>query len=119
MSKALRNFKKLVDSENQAAKIWQQHSAGSRVLPAKNTTNDAKYQLRLDAGETKNGKKRIYLQVNSKATNEKLKKFVKKNTSHAVLASIDVDASEPVNKQKAAFEAAWEALEGQALDNLK
>ncbi len=52
--------------------------------------NDAKYQLRLDAGEVVHGQKNVYLQVNSQAKNDALKRFRGKNGSYAKLATATV-----------------------------
>lgn len=48
----------------------------------------------------KDGKKRIYLQVNSGASNEALQKWLKKNTSHGNLAFGGINVSEPEDKMK-------------------
>ncbi|RMD40265.1 hypothetical protein DV735_g4864, partial [Chaetothyriales sp. CBS 134920] len=74
-------FKKLFDKQN----------AGNRLLPARSGDNDARLQLRLDAGASINGKKTVYLQVNSQATNKALRKWLKKNSTHANLAVGTID----------------------------
>lgn len=56
----------------------------------------------MDAGEVK-GKKRIYLQVNSQASN---------------LALGDIDINEPEEKFSGAFDQFWQGIEKQAKDNL-
>ena len=119
MSKALKDFKKLMLSEGQVTKLWQNHIPGSRITPTKSGDNDKTWQLRLDAGEVKDSKKRIYLQINSKATNQKLKAWAKKNSTHENLAYADNDVNEPAEKQDDAFEAFCEGIERQAKDNLK
>ena len=48
-------------------KIFGQHTPEKSIAPAQPGHNDAKFQLRLDAGEVVGGKKNIYLQVNSQA----------------------------------------------------
>lgn len=104
--------------EGQISKLWKTHSAGTRIAPPKSGEKDKKWQLRLDAGEVKDGKKRIYLQVNSQASNETLQKWVKKNTSHANLASGDININEPEEKFSDAFDEFWQGIEKQAKDNL-
>ncbi|KAL2871007.1 uncharacterized protein BJX67DRAFT_377619 [Aspergillus lucknowensis] len=74
MSRALKDFKNLMVREGQISKLWKTHSAGTRIAPPKSGEKDKKWQLRLDAGEVKDGKKRVYLQVNSQASNESLQK---------------------------------------------
>lgn len=56
-------------------------------------SNDSKYELRLDAGESQDGKKRVYLRVNSQAKNDALRKFRGKHGSHANLAVGSIDES--------------------------
>ncbi|KAK2734458.1 hypothetical protein FQN57_001693 [Myotisia sp. PD_48] len=95
------------------------HTPGSRIAPPRTAQKDEKFQLRLDAGEVKDGKKRIYLQVNSQATNEALKKWVNKNGTHANLAFADIDMNVPVDEQLDAFEDFWKCVHEQATENLK
>ncbi|KAE8348918.1 hypothetical protein BDV28DRAFT_152365 [Aspergillus coremiiformis] len=100
MSRALKDFKILLVREGQSG------------------DKDKKWQLRLDAGEVKDGKKRIYLQVNSQASNESLQKWVKKNTSHANLAFGDINVDESEDKIPDAFDEFWQGIEKQVKGNL-
>ncbi|PGH19279.1 hypothetical protein AJ80_04032 [Polytolypa hystricis UAMH7299] len=118
MSRALKDFKNLMVREGQISKLWKTHSPGTRIAPTKSGNKDNKWQLRLDAGEVKGGKKRIYLQVNSQASNQSLQKWLKKNTSHANLAFGDIDINEPDDKISGAFDNFWQCVEKQAKDNL-
>ncbi|KAJ9624356.1 uncharacterized protein PV06_03788 [Exophiala oligosperma] len=70
------------------------------------------------AGEVKHGKKRVYLQVNSQATNQKLKDWRKKNGADANLAYEDLDMNVPDDEKKVAFDTFWARVENKAKDNL-
>ncbi|EEQ30382.1 conserved hypothetical protein [Microsporum canis CBS 113480] len=72
-------------------KLFKEHTPGGRILPPKTDKNDRNAQLRVDAGEVINGRRHIYLQVNTQATNEALKKWIKKNGTHANLATASFD----------------------------
>lgn len=104
--------------QNQVNKLWQDHTPGNRIAPPRAGQNDKDWQLRLDAGEVKNGKKRVYLQVNSQATNQKLKDWKKKNGTDANLAYADLDMNVPDDQQQDAFDAFWVKVENKAKDNL-
>lgn len=118
MSKALKDFKKLMVDQNQVKKLWQNQTPGNRIAPPKAGQNDQTWQLRLDAGEVKNGKKRVYLQVNSQATNQKLKDWKKKNGTDANLAYADLDVDVPDSEKQEAFDEFWSKVENKAKDNL-
>ncbi|KAE8137322.1 hypothetical protein BDV38DRAFT_283161 [Aspergillus pseudotamarii] len=75
-------------------------------------------QLRLDAGEVKDGKKRVYLQVSSQATNESLQKWRNKNSSHANLAAEDINVDDTKDHYPDVFDNLWEDFEKQAKDKL-
>lgn len=62
--------------------------------------------------------KNIYLQINSEAKNESLKKFRGKHGSHANLASATIDPQTADENQREAFEKMWEEMERQARENL-
>ncbi len=72
-------------------KLFAKQTPGKRIAPSQIGDNDAKYQLRLDAGEVVRGQKDVYLQFNSQAKNDALKRFKGKNGSHANLATATVD----------------------------
>lgn len=118
MSKALKEFKNMMVREGQVSKLWKTHSPGARIAPPKSGNKDKKWQLRLDAGEVKDGKKRVYVQVKSEATNESLQKWRKKNSSHGNLAFVDINVNEPKERMSTAFDEIWEDVEKQAKDNL-
>ena len=75
--------------------------AGSRVVPAKTTKNDARYGIRVDKGEPVKGKQntiRLELQINSNATNKTLRDLAKKD-SHKVIATADVDSTQELSTE--------------------
>jgi hypothetical protein len=119
MSRAVKDFKKFFAAQNQIKKLWKTHTPGSRIAPSKNQKNDETWQLRLDAGEVKNGKKRVYLQVNSQATNDGLKNWRKKHTSHGNLASGEINVDESEKSMEHAFDDFWDDIEKEARNNLK
>lgn len=98
--------------------MWKAHTPGARIAPSKSGDKDKKWQLRFDAGEVKDGKKRIYLQVNSQASNDALQKWLKKNTSHGNLAFGDINVDKPEDKIPEAFDEFRQGIEKQAKDDL-
>jgi hypothetical protein len=104
--------------ENQVSKLWKTHNPGDRIAPPKSGKKDKQWQLRLDAGEVKNGKKRVYLQVNSQAFNEQLKKWVKKHSTDGNLAFGDIDVNEKEESIPQAFEEFWTGVAKEAKENL-
>jgi hypothetical protein len=65
---------------------------GSRLFPSRTPKNDTSLQVRLDAGALVNGRWLwIYLQANKEAKDGPLKKFIKKNGTHANLAAVLFD----------------------------
>ncbi|KAM5469694.1 hypothetical protein MauCBS54593_004248 [Microsporum audouinii] len=82
MSKAFRNLRDAIVKEGQVKKFFKTHTPGSRIWPPRLQVNDEKLQFRIDAGEIINGMKNIYLQVNSQAKNDALRKFLKKHGAH-------------------------------------
>ena len=109
MSKAIEKFGKSLLESNNWKKLFSKHSPGNRIFPPKN--QDAKMELRLDAGEVINGKKTVYLQVNSQAKNGALKKWRQKNGTHANLAVGTIDENAPEKDQKEAVSKMWESVE--------
>lgn len=91
----------------------------SRIAPSKNQKNDETWQLRLDAGEVKNGKKRVCLQVSSQATNDGPKNWRKKHTSHGNLASGETNVDEAEKSMEHAFDDFWDDIEKEARNSLK
>ncbi len=75
-------------------KLLGEHALGARIFPSRNSKNDTKYQLRLDAGPLVDGRYRqLNLQVNSQATSGSLKDWLKKYGSHANLATGELDTT--------------------------
>lgn len=104
--------------QKQVGKLWQNHTPGTRIAPPRAGQNDKNWQLRLDAGEVKHGKKRVYLQVNSQASNQKLKDWVKKNGTDAKLAMADLEMHVDDDDKLAEFESLWSDVEQQAKSKL-
>ncbi|EGE02072.1 hypothetical protein TEQG_01112 [Trichophyton equinum CBS 127.97] len=80
MSKALKAFG--ISFVESFQKLYKEHTPGARIFPPKTDKNDKNAQLRVDAGE-----------VNTQATNEALRKWVKKNGTHAKLATASFDVN--------------------------
>ena len=118
MSKAIKVFGEKLFKNNLYKKLYDKQTPGKRIAPVQAGTNDADFQMRLDAGESQNGVKKVYLQVNSQAKNEALKKFREKNGTHANLAVGTIDEGTSPENQKSAAETLWTDLEGQAKGNL-
>ncbi|CAA9959496.1 hypothetical protein PTMSG1_02914 [Pyrenophora teres f. maculata] len=81
-----------------ATKLKAAWDAGGRIVPSRNSKNDQEFQLRIDAGElVQNRYRMLYLQVNTQAKNTKLKEWIKKNSTHAKLATakFDTQATDP------------------------
>ena len=72
MSKPLKAFREAMLKDNLFRKVFSKHTPGKRIAPPQSGNNDTRLQLRLDAGEVIDGKKKIYLQVNSQAKSEVL-----------------------------------------------
>ncbi len=62
--------------------------------------------------------KNVYLQVNSEAKNEALKKFRTKRGTHANLATATIDENTPPEKQEEVAMAFWDKIESQAKKNI-
>lgn len=75
--------------------------AGSRVFPPQNAPVDKKIGVRLDKGETVQGKPgvlRLKLQANKGADDPTLKKLADEN-SHKVWATVDIDTTQDVTEE--------------------
>ncbi|KAM5437910.1 hypothetical protein McanMca71_002278 [Microsporum canis] len=116
MSKALKTFGIAFIEGFQ--KLFKEHTPGGRILPPKTDKNDRNAQLRVDAGEVINGRRHIYLQVNTQATNEALKKWIKKNGTHANLATASFDINTKEEDKEGVCKDVWTSLAKQAKDNL-
>ncbi|KAB8218346.1 hypothetical protein BDV33DRAFT_205549 [Aspergillus novoparasiticus] len=99
MSRPLKEFKNLTVREGQASKLWKTHTPGTRIAPPQSGNKDKNWQLCLDAGEVKEGKKR-------------------KNSSHANLAVGDINVDESEDNYPDAFDNLWDDIEKQAKDKL-
>lgn len=119
MSKTLKAFYEALLEGDMFRKIFAKQIPGKRIAPSQSGDNDSKYQLRLDAGEVVDGKKRVYLQVNSQAKNDALKRYRGKHGSHANLATATVDPDTPEKDQKRVFTDIWKDIEGEAKANLR
>jgi hypothetical protein len=62
MFKAIKEFGKMLLEGNLYKTLFSKQTPGNRIAPAKQDKDDAKAQMRLDAGEIINGKKYIYIQ---------------------------------------------------------
>ena len=91
MSKALKAFGEALLKEDMFKKLFAKQTPGKRIAPPEAGDNDFNHQLRLDAGELVDGKKKVHLQVNSQAKNDASKKYRGKHGSHAKLATATVD----------------------------
>ncbi|KAJ5166066.1 hypothetical protein N7492_006362 [Penicillium capsulatum] len=118
MSRVVKAFREFLVAEKTFRKIFAKQTPGNRIAPPRTNSMDAKLQLRLDAGEVVNGKKAVYLQVNSQAKNEALKKFKKKYGTDANLATAFIDEDTPEEKQEEVFEEMWQHLEPQIRERL-
>lgn len=119
MSKTLKAFGEALLTENMFKKLFAKQTPGKRIAPPQAGDNDSKLQLRLDAGELVDGSKKVYLQVNSQAKNDALKKYRDKHGSHANLATATVDPNTPEKDQKKVFIDMWKDMESQARAKLK
>ena len=116
MSKTVRNFGRALFDKGYYKKLFSKQTPGNRVAPPR--TEDARLELRIDAGEVINGKKKVYLQVNSQAKSKALKDFIKKNGTHANLAVGEIDEDTPENERGDAFNTLFSSLEEQAREKL-
>jgi hypothetical protein len=111
-------FTKFWGAFNFADKFQKIYTPGSRIAPSRSKRNDTAHQLRIDAGELVDNRWRnVYLQINSEATSNLLKKWLKSNGSHGVAAQaqIDTQAKDP----EAEAERVRDELQAQFEENLK
>ncbi|KFX96260.1 hypothetical protein V490_03455 [Pseudogymnoascus sp. VKM F-3557] len=118
MSKVIKQLEEALFKAGLYKKLFQKQTPGKRILPAQAKDNDAKFQLRIDAGRSDNGIKNVYLQVNSQAKNGALKEFKQKFGTDANLAVGSIDENTPVDAQEEAAKELWQGLAQQAKDNL-
>ncbi|KAK2797207.1 hypothetical protein FQN51_008730 [Onygenales sp. PD_10] len=119
MSRAVSDFFKNARKEFDLVKKFRSiFTAGSRILPSRTTKNDAKFQLRIDAGELINNRyRKLILQVNTQATTPGLKDWIRKNGTHAKLAEEQFDTL--AGDQEAEVDRVVENLEEQAKKKLR
>ncbi|OBT83152.1 hypothetical protein VE02_07226 [Pseudogymnoascus sp. 03VT05] len=118
MSKVIKQLEEALFQGGLYKKLFQKQTPGKRILPVQAKDNDAKFQLRIDAGKSNNGIKNVYLQVNSQAKNGALKVFKQKFGTDANLAVGSIDENTPVDAQEEAAKEMWQGLAEQAKDNL-
>ena len=117
MSKAITNFfTKTKQNFDMAKKFGANMTAGSRIVPSQTAQKDAEYQLRIDAGEIVDGKRNVYLQVNSQAKSPGLKDWVRQNGTHTNLASATFDTT--VADPEAESNRVLDELQKDAKDNI-
>jgi hypothetical protein len=113
MSKVIKAFKSWVFEGNNYSKLFGAHTPGQRIIPANTVTENTKHQLRIDAGEVKNGKKNIYLQANSQAKNTALKKYISKHGTHSNIGVAQINVDVAHDKQKEEADKAFKQLEAE------
>ncbi|KKY21676.1 hypothetical protein UCRPC4_g03442 [Phaeomoniella chlamydospora] len=116
MSKTIKNFGRTLFDKGYYKKLFSKQTPGNRIAPPR--TEDARLELRIDAGEVINGKKRVYLQVNSQAKTKALKEFIKKYGTHANLAVGEIDEDTPEAERGDEFQRLFSSLHEQACSKL-
>lgn len=100
MSIVYSKLKEFVSQAGQFPKLFKSHSPGQRVLPANVAKHNKSLQLRIDAGDVRDGKKTLFLQANAEATSKAIKDFISKNGTHANIGTVQVDVDTPESKYK-------------------
>ncbi|KAL9008719.1 MAG: hypothetical protein Q9173_006183 [Seirophora scorigena] len=118
MSNYIKTLGQFIADNNLWAKLFKAQTPGKRIVPSQSGDNDAKYGLRIDAGQVIGSTKTIYLQVNKEAKGKALAEFVKKNGSHANLATVTIDVNTAAKDQPEAGKKAWESITKQAKPKL-
>lgn len=113
MSKVFMEFVQSLRAGGGWKKIFGHHEPGQRIAMANARDNDAKHQLRLDAGEVVNGMKHVNVQINSQASNDALVKYRKSHGSHNKVATAQFAVETPEKDQEKVFEAVVEDLKNQ------
>ncbi|RMZ77651.1 hypothetical protein DV738_g4225, partial [Chaetothyriales sp. CBS 135597] len=108
MSRVFQKFKAKAIAN--CSKFFQTHSPGSRIFPANVKVENERHQLRIDAGEVKDGYLKIYLQANSEATNTALKKHISKHGTHSNIAETNIELDVPEEDQEKVISDAFERL---------
>ncbi|KAL8980941.1 MAG: hypothetical protein Q9177_005731 [Variospora cf. flavescens] len=119
MSGVYKKFVEALRAEGHWKKLFGHHIPGQRIAMPNAHNNDAKNQLRLDAGEVIDGKKHVNVQINSQASNDALVKYRNSHGSHAKVATAQFDVNTPAEKQEEVFEAVMEDLQGQYSEKIR
>ncbi|KAI4267331.1 MAG: hypothetical protein L6R35_006858, partial [Caloplaca aegaea] len=119
MSGVYKKFVEALRAEGHWKKLFGYHIPGQRIAMPNAHNNDAKNQLRLDAGEVVDGKKHVNVQINSQASNDALVKYRNSHGSHAKVATAQFDVNTPAEKQEEVFEAVMEDLGGQYSEKIR
>ncbi|KAI4115490.1 MAG: hypothetical protein LQ345_003919 [Seirophora villosa] len=109
MSKVFKEFVQSLRAGGGWKKIFGHHEPGQRIAMANARDNDAKHQLRLDAGEVVNGMKHVNVQINSQASNDALVN----HGSHDKVATAQFAVNTPEEDQEKVFEAVMEDMKSQ------
>ena len=105
MSKVPKEFHDNIIKTKSWKKLLQLQNPGGRIFPSKTGKNDAALQLRSDAGEVVNGKKKVNLQVISQAKSTALKEYIgNKKGTHASVPSVEIDVNTPEDGQEEAVQ---------------
>lgn len=118
MSNYIKKLNQFIADNNLWTKLFKAQTPGKRILPSQSGGKDAKYGLRIDAGQVIGTTKTIYLQVNKEAKGKALADFVKKNGSHANLATVTIDLNTAEKDQPEAGKKAFESIAEQAKPKL-
>lgn len=118
MSKVVKALRESLLKEGAFRKFFDKQNPGKRIAPPDTSKANAKFELRFDAGEVVNGKKTVYLQVNSQAKNDALKKFRQKQGTDGKLATVFIDEDTPEDKQEEAFKQMWAEIDPQIRERL-
>jgi hypothetical protein len=117
MSRILGTFvRKAQAIKNAPNKFTATAAEGSRIIPSR--TNDAEFQLRIDAGHYDANTKalNVVLQVNSQANSPALRDWARKNSTHEKLATASFNTS--AEDKEAEYARVLEALENEAKQKL-
>jgi len=114
MSKVLKELHDNIIKTKSWKKFFQLQNPGGRIFPSRTGKNDTALQLRYDAGEVVDGKKKVNLQVNSQAKSAALKEYISnKKGTHANVASAEIDINTPEDKQEEAVQDMFKTVTAQ------
>jgi hypothetical protein len=109
MSHVLDKFGEYIVPTGLFNKIRKSHNLGQQFVPSHTPKLDEEHKMRLDVGDVKDSTKTAYQQVNKEAKTESLKKFRKKRTSPAKLATMTFKTDWVPEDEEAAFKEAWKS----------